>query len=237
VIALSGAHAYGFPSPDSDLDLKGVHVDATGALLSLSPPATSASRAEVIEGVEIDYSSNEIGTVLAGLLVGNGNYFERILGPIQCVSPPAELADLRALARAALSRRIHRHYSGFARNQLAAGEGALQSTDAVPAKRILYVLRTALTGLHVLRTGVLDPNLSRLIDQYDLSGVRTLIEAKRAGEKVLLPRSEAEPWHATLATLLTSLDDAVASSPLPAEAPNRNALEQWLLELRKARFA
>src|SRR5690606_22403890 len=25
VIALSGAHAYGFPSPDSDLDLKAVH--------------------------------------------------------------------------------------------------------------------------------------------------------------------------------------------------------------------
>lgn len=25
VIALSGAHAYGFPSPDSDYDLKSVH--------------------------------------------------------------------------------------------------------------------------------------------------------------------------------------------------------------------
>ena len=29
VIYLSGAHAYGFPSPDSDLDLKCVHVAPT----------------------------------------------------------------------------------------------------------------------------------------------------------------------------------------------------------------
>lgn len=26
VVALSGAHAYGFPSPDSDLDLKAIHL-------------------------------------------------------------------------------------------------------------------------------------------------------------------------------------------------------------------
>jgi predicted nucleotidyltransferase len=26
VVYLSGAHAYGFPSPDSDLDLKAIHV-------------------------------------------------------------------------------------------------------------------------------------------------------------------------------------------------------------------
>ena len=33
VISLSGAHAYGFPSPDSDLDLKCVHLEA--ALIAL----------------------------------------------------------------------------------------------------------------------------------------------------------------------------------------------------------
>ena len=33
VISLSGAHAYGFPSPDSDLDLKCVHLAPTESLL------------------------------------------------------------------------------------------------------------------------------------------------------------------------------------------------------------
>src|SRR5690349_2056011 len=37
VIYLSGAHAYGFPSPDSDLDLKCVHIAPTAELVGLSP--------------------------------------------------------------------------------------------------------------------------------------------------------------------------------------------------------
>lgn len=37
VVSLSGAHAYGFPSPDSDLDLKAVHIEPTRELLALEP--------------------------------------------------------------------------------------------------------------------------------------------------------------------------------------------------------
>src|SRR3954468_1496225 len=77
VVSLSGAHAYGFPSPDSDLDLKAIHIAPTRALVGLSPPVLHANRLEVIEAVEIDYSSNELGGVLAGILAGNGNYVER----------------------------------------------------------------------------------------------------------------------------------------------------------------
>ena len=66
VVYLSGAHAYGFPSPDSDLDLKAIHVAKTADLLGLNPPAPTFDRAEVIEGVEIDYTSNELAHALAG---------------------------------------------------------------------------------------------------------------------------------------------------------------------------
>lgn len=38
VVHLSGAHAYGFPSPDSDLDLKAIHVEQTERLLGLASP-------------------------------------------------------------------------------------------------------------------------------------------------------------------------------------------------------
>src|SRR5437762_9816511 len=82
VVSLSGAHAYGFPSPDSDLDLKAIHIEPTARLLGLSRPASSASRLEVIDGIEIDYTSNEIQQALVGILQGNGNYIERVLGAI-----------------------------------------------------------------------------------------------------------------------------------------------------------
>src|SRR5512140_3965747 len=73
VVYLSGAHAYGFPSPDSDLDLKAIHVARTADLLGLEVPTPTVDRAEVLDGVEIDYTSNELAHALAGILGGNGN--------------------------------------------------------------------------------------------------------------------------------------------------------------------
>src|SRR5207244_2006352 len=77
----------------------------------------TANRLEVIDGVEIDYTSNELQPVLAGILDGNGNYLERVLGHLQPVVSPW-LETLRPLVRKNLSRRFHHHYRGFATAQL-----------------------------------------------------------------------------------------------------------------------
>src|SRR5258706_7212617 len=139
VVYLSGAHAYGFPSPDSDLDLKAIHVAPTAEILGLHPNVAAVDRAEVLEGVEIDYTSNEIGAALASLLQGNGNFLERVLGVCTMRESPW-LASLRPIAKRALSKRFHRHYRGFATSQL-------RELEAQPtAKKALYVLRTTLTG-------------------------------------------------------------------------------------------
>src|SRR5262245_37163735 len=104
VVYLSGAHAYGFPSPDSDLDLKRVHIAPTRSRVGLAAPHPTFDRAEIIAGVEIDYTSNEIAHALSGILDGNGNFLERILGRAALASLP-ELAELRTLVRGSLSRR------------------------------------------------------------------------------------------------------------------------------------
>src|SRR5690606_14573249 len=117
-------------------------------------------------GVEIDYTSNEIGRVLAGVVSGNGNFLERILG---CAVQPAVtlradpcLVSLRPLCRATLSRRVHHHYRGFARSQLLAFEKA----EAPTAKKALYVIRTALTGIHLLLTGQMIIDVRALLDHH-----------------------------------------------------------------------
>ena len=135
VVYLSGAHAYGFPSPDSDLDLKAIHVARTADLLGFEVPSPTVDRAETLDGVEIDYTSNELGPALFGVLGGNGNYIERVLGRMVPYASPL-LDDLRPVVRRALSRRVHRHYHGFALNQLR----LLERQPSV--KRLLYVLRT-----------------------------------------------------------------------------------------------
>jgi hypothetical protein len=227
VIALSGAHAYGFPSPDSDLDLKAIHVESTTKLLGLAPATPTSDRMEVIEGVEIDYTSNELKPVLIGVLTGNGNYLERILGPLLLHQSP-DLTSLQPIARKTLSKRIYRHYLGFATSQRRAYEGEGGGT----AKKLLYVLRTTLTGAHALRTGEIVTDLRELCDDYGFPEARELIEAKRAGERTVLSPELRAAWSTRMDRAFTALDDAHANSKLPLDPEGEAELEAWLLDIR-----
>jgi predicted nucleotidyltransferase len=229
VVSLSGAHAYGFPSPDSDLDLKAIHLDATRTLLGFKPANTTADRLEVIDGVEIDYTSNELGPVLAGILGGNGNYVERVLGQLLPVKS-AWLEPLQRLVQANLSQRLHRHYRGFATGQLHEWE----KTGFTSAKKLLYVLRTALTGTHVLKTGEVQTDLTGLLARYGFEDARELVEQKKRGELAALPAEMSERWREKTARAFALLDEALASSTLPAEPRAEAQLEAWLVEVRLA---
>jgi len=229
VVYLSGAHAYGFPSLDSDLDLKAIHVAPTAALLGLDPVRATFDRAGIEEGVEIDYTSNEIGAALHRMLEGNGNFLERVLGRATIAGSDA-LQELRPLVRASLNRKVHHHYRGFANSQL-------RDFDKVPtAKRALYVLRTALTGVHLLESAELETDLNVLAPIHGVDGVAELVERKREAERVELRADEVERWRGRLAQVIDRIDEARERSPLPEHAPNRDELGQWLVELRRARL-
>ncbi len=229
VVSLSGAHAYGFPSPDSDLDLKAIHLDATRSLLGFKPANTTADRLEVIDGVEIDYTSNELGHVLAGILGGNGNYIERVLGHLQPVRKPL-LEPLQRLVNANLSQRLHRHYRGFATAQL----GEWEKSGFASAKKLLYVLRTALTGTHALKTGEVQTDVTALLGLYGFEAALELVEQKKRGELAALPAEMSERWREKTARAFTLLDDALATSALPPEPRAEAQLEAWLVEVRLA---
>lgn len=229
VVCLSGAHAYGFPSPDSDLDLKAIHIGDTNDFLGFHPKATTFDRAEIKDGVEIDYTSNEVAHALGGILKGNGNFIERILGRTVPLESPL-LEGLRPLVQRSLSRRVYHHYRGFATSQL-------RFVEKEPsAKKLLYVFRTALTGIHLLRTGELEADLSRIMDAYGLGELRSLIERKRAGERVGIDASLLDGWRPRIESVFSRIDEAHATSVLPEEPPNVEELEAWLLEVRRARL-
>lgn len=230
VVSLSGAHAYGFPSPDSDLDLKAIHVAPTERLLGLSPPPQSApDRIEVLDGVEVDYSSNEIQPALVGILQGNGNFIERVLSRFVLRSSP-EHASLREVVKRSLSRRLHRHYRGFATGQFREWEkDGLRS-----AKKLLYVLRTTLTGTHVLLTGEIETDVTLLLDAYGFGAASELVEAKRRGERWELAPDVAERWKPLVGRAFDLLDSALPRSPLPEEPPNVAEVDAWLVETRRA---
>jgi predicted nucleotidyltransferase len=231
VIYLSGAHAYGFPSPDSDLDLKCVHVTPTTDLVGLSPIEEPGDRVEVIDGVEVDYGSNEIGPVLRGCIKGNGNFLERLLGELVLGGDRALLDAARPIVRGLLSSRVARHYQGFATSQIRAFD------EKPSAKRALYVLRIAATGRHLLATGELVTDLRRL-SAYAPADVNDLIVIKQRGEREPLNAAEALAWRGRLAEAASAVHADATRSVLPDEPPASaiEAADSWLRALRREHF-
>jgi predicted nucleotidyltransferase len=231
VIYLSGAHAYGFPSPDSDLDLKCVHIAPTHELVGFSPPDDPPDRMEVVDGVELDYGSNELAPVLRGALKGNGNYLERILGDLVLGGNSALLAEVRPLVKAVLSRRVAKHYGGFATSQLRAFD------DKPTAKRALYVLRTAATGRHAMAHGEIVTDVARLA-AFVPPEISELLAIKQRSERQELERDQAQVWRSRLSAAIDAVDSAWSSSVLPPEppAPAVAALDAWLQRVRKTHW-
>jgi len=228
VIYLSGAHAYGFPSPDSDLDLKCVHIAPTGDLVGLDVVDDPKDRIEIVDGVELDYGSNELSPVLRGAIKGNGNYLERILGDLALGGDTALLAEARLVVKPLLSRRCARHYGGFATSQL-------RLFDEKPtAKRALYVLRTAATGRAVMATGEIITDVTRLTD-FVPREIDELIAIKRLAEKQQLDADQVAAWRPRLAAAIEAVDSSWPTSVLPTDAPPEAiaALDAWLREIRR----
>ena len=229
VVYLSGAHAYGFPSPDSDLDLKCVHVAPTNALVGLAPEPETAERTEVIDDVELDYGSNELGPVVRGILKGNGNFLERIFGDLALDGDPALLDSARAALRPLLSRRIARHYAGFAGSQLKLFD------DKPTAKRALYVLRTTATGRHLLAHGEVVTDVTRLAS-FVPAEIEDLLAIKRRAEREQLAPELVAPWRARLVAAIAAIDASVSTAVLPPEPPPDAiaAADAWLRDVRRA---
>jgi uncharacterized protein len=228
VVYLSGAHAYGFPSPDSDLDLKCVHIAPTSDLVGLAPSDDPPDRIEVIEGVELDYGSNELTPVLRGALKGNGNFIERILGALVLGGDAMVLAEAREVVQPLLSRRVGRHYGGFATSQLRLFD------DKPSAKRALYVLRTAATGRTVLARGRLVTDVGEMRD-FVPAEIDELIAIKRQGERQQLDAAQVATWRPRLVAAIDAIDGAWPTSVLPPDPlPEAiTALDAWLRDVRR----
>jgi uncharacterized protein len=177
--------------------------------------------------VEMDYSSNELGAVLQSVLKGNGNFIERFLSGYTFSTSPG-FDELQRLVQRSISKRVHRHYSGFATQQRQEWE----KTDRTSAKKLLYVLRTTLTGAHMLRTGEVVTDVTRLLERYEFGEALELVEQKRRGEKSELPAAMVKRWEQRVPQAFSQLDRALAESTLPDEAPNVPELESWLIQQR-----
>ena len=74
---ISGAHLYGFPSPDSDYDLRGVHLLPVREVVGLLPKRETVEVSGMREGVEIDLVTHDAWKFFL-MLKRNGYVLEQL---------------------------------------------------------------------------------------------------------------------------------------------------------------
>ena len=227
---ISGAHLYGFPSPDSDYDLRGVHVLPAIEVVGLLPKRETVESEEVRDGVEMDLVTHDVLKFFRLLLKRNGYVLEQIHSPL-VVSTTAEHAELRSIALGCVTRHHSHHYMGFADTQWK----LFSKEDPPRVKPLLYVYRVLLTGIHLMRTGEVEANLIRLNEEHRLPWIPELIERKLSGpEKGVLEMAERGFHQREYERLLRMLEEESARSALPEEPRTRDALNDLLVRVRLA---
>ena len=210
---ISGAHLYGFPSPDSDFDLRGVHVLPLAEIIGLRRGPETVEQQRDEPGFELDLVTHDLAKFVRLMRRPNGYVLEQLLSPLVVKTTDAH-AELCALGRRCVARHHQRHYAGFAKTQW----GLFTKDPVARVKPLLYVYRVLMTGIHLLRTGEVQSDLAVLNADARLSHVDALIQRKRAQtERATLPAVDITFHTREYERLLGVLHEAATRSPLPAE--------------------
>lgn len=174
---ISGAHLYGFPSPDSDFDLRGAHVLPIEKVVGLQVTDETVEDSRVIKGLEMDIVSHDVKKFFGLLLKKNGYVLEQLFSPLVVQTTP-EHAELQAICCPKLSGSATRvpattgvitnhhahHYFGFAETQWK----LFLKESPRRVKPLLYAYRVLLTGIHLMRSSVVEANLATLNECFRL---------------------------------------------------------------------
>src|SRR5437588_110401 len=227
-VTVSGAHLYGFPSPYSDVDLRGAHLLPLREVVGLDLPEQTVERKLDHAGIEVELVSHDLGKYLRLLVKNNGYVLEQIFSPL-VVTGQGFLEELRPLARRCITRHHYHHYRGF----LAMQRKLLDKQAPKVVKTVLYAYRVLLTGIHLLRVGEVEAYLPRLAEAYQRPFLGELIAQKRE-EKGLAPDLDWAFHDNQLRELEALLDRAFQESSLPEER-DRQAVHQFLVDYRLGR--
>lgn len=228
-LTISGAHLYGFPSADSDYDLRGVHVLPTRKVLGLYPVRETIDTSEIEAGLEIDLVTHDLKKFFTLLLKKNGYVLEQLYSPLIIKTTP-EHRRLKEIAVNCITRHHHHHYRGFAKNQW----DLFTKESIYRVKPLLYIYRVLLTGIYLMNTGKVEANLVNLNQEFNLPQIADLIAYKQAeSEKAVLNKVDLEFHEKEYQRLQSELEAAFDNSDLPDNSSAQPELNSLLVEIRQ----
>jgi predicted nucleotidyltransferase len=205
-----GSQAYGLADSESDIDRRGIYLPAADQHWSLYG---------VPEQLENDATQEaywELQKFLVLALKANPNILECLYSPlVEKATPLAE--ELLAMRSCFLSRVVYQTFNGYVLSQFKKMQADLRNQGKVKWKHVMHLLRLLLSGIHVLKHGVVAVRVEEHRDQ--------LLAIKR-GE---LPWEETEKWRLSLHA---EFDHAFAATQLP-ERPDYERANAFLIKARQ----
>ena len=225
---VSGAHLYGFPSADSDYDLRGVHVLPLRDVVGLDAGRETIQVEEIRENRELDLVTHEARKFFGLMLKKNGYVLEQLFSPLIVQTSP-EHEELKSIGRRCVTKNHAHHYFGFAKSEWK----LFDKENPHRVKPLLYIFRVLLTGIYLMQTGEIEANLVKLNEIFDIKYIPELIERKVSGnEQGILPETDLEFYRKEYERLVGELEKASEKSNLPENPDGKAELNDLLIRLR-----
>ncbi len=205
-----GSRAYGLETEDSDTDRRGVY---------LPPAELHWSLYGVPQQLENDATQEvywELQKFVILALKSNPNVLECLYSPLveTCTPLARRMLDMREKF---LSKLVFQTYSGYVASQFKKMQTDIRNRGAVKWKHVMHLLRLLLSGIHVLREGLVAVDVGMHRDR--------LLSIKR-GE---VSFDECEKWRLHLHE---QFNDAFQATKLP-DRPNYKAANEFLIDARR----
>lgn len=189
----TGSRAWGFPSPDSDFDVRIIYKHHKDWYLSLTEERDTIEY--FLDNNEIDISGWDLRKSLRLLAKSNAPLLERIQSPIIYKADKEFLVGINSVAQKAYSRiaTIH-HYLSMAKKAL----DDVAGTEEYKLKRFFYALRASVACLWILDREEIPPiEFAKMLDGVSMPAnlkarIAELIQIKSTISETYLHREEAE---------------------------------------------
>jgi hypothetical protein len=226
---ISGAHLYGFPSPDSDYDVRGVHLLPLAEVVGLNEWRETIQISKIENGLELDLVTHDAKKFFGLLLKKNGYVLEQLFSPL-VLETSDEHQELKEIAKTCITRHHSHHYFGFAATEWK----LFEKENPHRVKPLLYVFRVLLTGIYLMRTGEIEANLVTLNENiFKLPYLPELIKRKLEGaEKGTLDEADLDFYRKEYERLRDELQTAFEQSSLQDVPAGKDALNDLLIRLR-----
>ncbi len=206
----TGSRAWGFPSPDSDYDIRMIYVHQKDWYLSLSERKDTIER--MMENNELDITGWDLRKTLRLLWKSNPPLLERIQSPILYRYEEGFLVEINELAQSCYSRiaTLH-HYLSMARKC----SEEVVSGEKFKLKKFFYALRTATVCKWILEREDIPPiEFAKLMDGLAIE--QHLID--RVNELTALKATVGEAYlHQGEIDLLSFIQDCIAEAEESAQ--------------------